>query len=312
MKNILIFGSTGFIGSKLLSKLLLFDYNITFFTRRNLINTDLNKICDERFEIKIGSLEDFELIERIIIKKSINIVIHLSTTLIPSSSFNEYLQDLNSIIFPTIKLLPIFSKFNIKFIYFSSGGSVYEINDSGIYTENNITSPISYYGQSKKMIEDSIILENKISNLNYIIIRPSNPFGIGQNIYGKQGFIGVAIGCLLNNKTLTVWGDGNIIRDYIYIDDLIECVISIIKGNTNNEIYNIGNGEGKSLNEIIEIINQITDKKLSIQYERSRAIDPPRIILNMNKFNALYKFERISLEDGIYKFFEFEKSKILK
>jgi UDP-glucose 4-epimerase len=302
-KNILIFGATGFIGSKLLEQLILLDHNITIITRNN----NLDKKYSKNIEVKIGCLEDIDLIESIIRTKSINIVIHLSTTLIPSSSFNEYLQDISYIIKPTIKLLPLFSKYKIKFIYFSSGGSIYGLNDSGIYTENDLTSPISYYGQSKKILEDSIILENKISSLNYIIIRPSNPFGIGQSLYGKQGFIAVAIGCLLNDKTMTVWGDGNIVRDYIYIDNLVDCIIKIIEGSSNNEIFNIGNGEGKSLNEIIDFINDISDKKLSILFEPRRSVDPLNIILNISKFNTLYKIDRIPIKEGIFKFFEFEK-----
>lgn len=307
-KNILVFGATGFIGSRLVNDLISLNlYNIIVLVRKESDISRLKKNIGN-IDIQYGNIEDYGLIEKILLTKSINIVIHLSSSLIPSSNFSEYSTELNQIILPTIRLLPLFSKLNIKLIFFSSGGSVYGISNKCKLSESENTFPINYYGQSKKILEDSILLENKISGLNYIIIRPSNPFGFGQNTNGRQGFIAVAIGNILNNKKITIWGDGNIIRDYISIDNLIEGVLKILLSSYKNQIFNLGSGIGYSLNEIVEILNEISGIKIKVVFEPKRSVDPPCIILDMTKFRNSFDLTSTTIKDGISDFFYFEKS----
>lgn len=72
------------------------------------------------------------------------------------------------------------------------------------------------------MMENGILFKNRTEGLRYLIVRPSNPYGHGQNLHGKQGLVAVAIGKIMDGKPVEVWGDGSSIRDYIYIDDLAE------------------------------------------------------------------------------------------
>ena len=190
-------------------------------------------------------------------------------------------------------------KNNIRFVYFSSGGTIYGNSVNGSHCEMGKKEPISYYGLSKNIVEEMIKFEHKRSKLEYLILRPSNPYGYGQNIYGKQGIIAVSIGKILKKEPLTVWGDGNSIRDYIYIDDLADAVYQLTNNNIANEIINIGSGTGYSVNQIIRILDEISDADIEINYVPSRGVDVDSLILDISKLKKLINFNPIDIETGI-------------
>lgn len=261
------------------------------------------------FKVYYGDLKDLKLISDIIKNNKVDIFIHLASSLIPSSNFDEYLIELNNIIVPTINILPFLAKNNVKLIFISSGGAIYGVNESGIFKESSKTDPVSYYGLSKKIIEDSIILENKISGLKYIIIRPSNVYGIGQNLYSKQGVIAAMIKSLLDKSTFSILGDGNVIRDYIYIDDFVSNFLEVLNKNIVNQIFNIGSGIGYSINELIQIVNSLFDNRLLVQFKEKRKVDSPKIILDISKYLAFFKNSCREVEKAVMEFYDYEKSR---
>jgi UDP-glucose 4-epimerase len=198
----------------------------------------------------------------------------------------------------------------VRLIYFSSGGTIYGAKKDAFFSERSLLAPISYYGQSKLLIEESIKFENRRSGLNYLILRPSNPYGIGQAIHAKQGLIAASIGNILNNKKITIWGDGSVVRDYIYIDDLIDAIVSIIKSGGDNEIYNIGSGKGYSINEVIDTLTKCIAKKIEVEYVDARSVDVPSVVLDTSKLHTIFKPNYLSLEEGIKTFFLHEKQKL--
>ena len=300
MKNILVIGGTGFIGSNIVKQLLIEGYNVSILELPNCNNHVSNA------KIYHGRLEQFDLIKKIIIEDSIDTVIHLASSLIPSSNLDDYLNEIEMVIKPTIKLIHFLATSNIKFVYFSSGGTIYGVNKDGIFSESDKTNPISYYGQSKLILEESIILENRRLGLKYLIIRPSNPYGIGQNIFGKQGFIAVSIGHILNSEKITIWGDGSVIRDYIHIDDLVNGVVKLLKTEKINEIYNIGSGKGYSIREIISILKKCVQIDFELEYLEARSVDVSVMILKVKKIQKIIGNNKISIEQGITDFYNYE------
>ncbi|MCZ2486955.1 NAD-dependent epimerase/dehydratase family protein [Aquirufa antheringensis] len=306
-KNILVIGGSGFIGKKLIKKLVI-SYNVILLSRRKNVNHITNDI--DLFKVYYGDLKDLKLISDIIKNNEVDIFIHLASSLIPSSNFDEYLLELNNIIVPTINILPFLAKNNVKLIFISSGGAIYGVNESGIFKESSKTDPVSYYGLSKKIIEDSVVLENKISGLKYIIIRPSNVYGIGQNLYSKQGVIAAMIKSLLDKSTFSILGDGNVIRDYIYIDDFVSNFLEVLNKNIVNQIFNIGSGIGYSINELILIINSLFDDRLLVQFKEKRKVDSPKIILDISKYLAFFKNSSSrEVEKAVMEFYDYEKSR---
>lgn len=300
MKNILVIGGTGFIGSNIVKQLLLQDYNISILELPTFASPILN------VKIHYGKLEQLDFIKKIIIEDSIDTVLHLASSLIPSSNLDEYLNEFEKVIKPTVELLSFLATSNIKIVYFSSGGTIYGVNKKGVFSESDKTTPISYYGQSKLILEESILLENRRLGLNYLIVRPSNPYGIGQNIFGKQGLIAASIGYVLNNEKIAIWGDGSVIRDYIHIDDLVTGVIKLMQSGKNNEIYNIGSGKGYSVKEIMNILKKCVSIDFELQYSEARAVDVPVMILEVTKIQEITGSDQISIEQGIMDFYNYE------
>ena len=167
----------------------------------------------------------------------------------------------------------------VKFVYFSSGGTIYgNRNDVLPFVEQDPMAPISYYGWSKQMMENSILFMHRTKGLDYLIVRPSNPYGHGQNLFGKQGLVAVAIGKILKGEPVEVWGDGSAVRDYIYIDDLAKVFLQLIEKDVKNTTLNIGAGRGYSVNDVLAFLKIVSGKDFKIEYKNPRPVES-RILL---------------------------------
>lgn len=303
MSNILFIGGAGFIGSSLVKKFLTDIKYKVFVLEPERSNKERLKPFEQHITLIEGDLRNSALVFEILKNKRINIVVHLVSTLIPGSTMPHFQNEMSDIIIPSMNLMQICAKCNIKLVYFSSGGTIYGNSNNGCHTEEDKKEPISYYGLSKCITEDMIRFESRVSNLDYLILRPSNPYGYGQDIYGKQGLIAVSIGKVLNNEPLKVWGDGESIRDYIYIDDLVNMVYLLIGKKIRNKTFNIGTGVGHSVNEVIKIIDDcICDKIVKVEYLPSRGVDVDALILDISKINKYIDYKPIDLESGIRTF----------
>lgn len=293
--NILIIGGKGFLGRNIgdcLSK----QHNI--FTIDRVESTETNY-----YNVR---LEDYNSVVKIIETNNIQIVIHLASSIIPSSGMGEYIKNMDGIYYPTLKLMDYCADKKIKFVYFSSGGAVYG-NQAEIFNENTSREPMSYYGISKLNFENLVQFYNRTKALQYMIIRPSNPYGHGQNINGKQGIIAVIIGRILNNETIEIWGDGSAVKDYIYIDDLVYYVSKLVASESDcwNSVYNIGTGIGNSVNDVIRAFEDNGITLPNIRYIDAAKSDVKRMILDCTKIQTHFPHKCISLPDGIRMFWEY-------
>ena len=309
MKNYLFIGGGGFIGSSIINMFHKYESNIEIHILEPE-GASLDRVMHNRVHIHYGYISDIYLIEDIIKTENITKVIHLVSTMVPGSNFEDYKNEFEKIIFPTIQLMQICSREKIQLVYFSSGGTVYgDRSTLEPFVEADPKEPISYYGLSKQMIENSILFEHRTSHLDHLVIRPSNAYGPGQNIHGRQGLIAVSIGNILNGTPINIWGDGSAIRDYIYIDDLADAVFQILTSDVNNAIINIGSGKGYSVNKIIEIIKNVVEEPVRVVYTPLRKQDVSNMILNNTLLNNITDIHPTSIKDGIQKFYEYEKSR---
>lgn len=302
--NILFIGGAGFIGSNLIKALDKEKYQITVVEPGNAF---VGRLGDENGNIKLlfGSLNNVEFIRRIIEQQEFQIVVHMVSTLIPGSSYDDYKCEYKNVIFPTIELMDICAQKKIKFVYFSSGGTVYgNRNDVLPFTETDPIKPISYYGWSKQMMENSILFMHRTVGLNYLILRPSNPYGHGQNLYGKQGLVAVAIGKLLKGKPVEVWGDGSAVRDYINIYDLATIFVQLIEKDVCNTVLNIGCGRGYSVNDVLAFLKIVSQKDFKIVYQNPRPVDVSNMVLDINRLKQYVNIEFTPFMEGIRKFYE--------
>ena len=302
MKKLLFIGGAGFIGSNIIRRLQHGDYEIHVCEP---VGAYMQRLEGMEVQIHYAMISDIEAISKIIQNNGIDVVVHLVSTLIPGSTYEDYKNEYKNVIFPSIELMELCAQKKVRFVYFSSGGTVYgNRNDVLPFTETDEIKPISYYGWSKQMMENSILFMHRTMGLDYLVVRPSNPFGHGQNLYGKQGLVAVAIGKLLNDEVIEVWGDGSAVRDYIYVDDLACIFVKLIEADVYNTTLNIGSGRGYSVNDVLAFLKIVSGRELKIVYKDPRPVDVSNMVLNTTRLKKAISYEITPFMDGVRKFYE--------
>jgi len=293
-KNILILGGFGFIGSNIIEALL----NTNVF---NIIVFEFNRVSSifaDRVRVYRGDFNNEEDLEEVFQNNKIDIVIHLISRTIPATSNDNIEYDVTSNLIGTIRLLNIMVRYNVmKIVFLSSGGTVYGEIVEEKASEDHPTYPISSHGIVKLSIEKYLYLYHRLHNIDYLILRVSNPYGPYHNS-DKQGFINVVIRRILRGEEIVIWGDGTIVRDFIYVKDLANIIARLLEMNLYNHIINVGSGKGYSINQILEYLAEI-HTGINIKYKPSRRYDVHRIILDTKKLNSLVNFHLTDIRKGI-------------
>lgn len=294
--NILVIGGYGFLGLSCAKDL---SENHKIF-----IIDQIKKDCDIDFISEIIDISDSKKIISYIEKNKIDIILHFVSTLLPTSTQEQYFNDYKRVYMPTVTLLDYCATAKVKFVYFSSGGAVYG-NQKEIFNEYTKREPISYYGLSKLNFENAINFFHNTKGLEYLIIRPSNPYGPGQNLFGKQGIISVIMGKILNNQSIEIWGDGSAIKDYIYIDDFTFYVKQLIEDDTVwCNVFNVGSGIGSTVNDVIKAFEANNIRLPKINYINSKSSDVKRMLLDCTEIQDRYSHINKTLKEGIQIFWD--------
>lgn len=301
--KILFIGGAGFIGSSLVKEFLKDDKYEVSVIEPSFAN--VSRLNGLKVQIFRESLNNVESVEKILDENHIETVVHLVSTLIPGSGYDDFNKEFENMIFPSIRLMEFCAKRDIKFVYFSSGGTIYgNRSDMKPFVETDEQRPISYYGWSKQMMENAILFKNRTEQLKYLIVRPSNPYGHGQNLHGKQGIVAVAIGKLLDGKPVEVWGDGSAIRDYIYIDDLARIIYQLIDRDVLNQAVNIGSGRGYSVNDVLAFLKIISKQDFKIEFENARPMDVSNMVLDTTKMLSYVDVKLTPMLEGMKQFYQ--------
>lgn len=303
----LVLGGGGYLGSHLCESLLKSGYNIRIFEKENFNKINIKHIL-EHIEILEGDFYEPTHIQKAV--KGVNIVFHLISTTLPNSSNHNNVYDLRTNVLPTLQLLDELRKAGIKkIIFFSSGGTVYGIPSQIPICEQHPTIPICSYGIHKLTIERYLYLYHYLYGLDYLVLRISNPYGGRQNPSGLQGAVTVFVNKALNDEPIEIWGDGTVIRDYIYISDVVDAAITGIAYNGEHKILNIGNGTGISLLEVIDCISNLLKKRLIVNFFPGRKMDIPINILDIKLAKKKLRWEpKVNFVNGVQKTIEFLSS----
>lgn len=297
MKVILILGVSGFIGSHLAEKLL-DNYKVVGFDMR------IPDIKDHpNFQFVTGRFTESTDFESLITEYNVSYIYHCISTTTPREGTQHITDEINGNILPTISLLNAATKCEVeRMIFLSSGGTVYgESNEQVPHVETDTLVPICSYGVTKVAIENYMQLFKHSKGLDTIITRLSNPYGVCSVNGRTQGIIPIFLERLYNDQPISLYG--NTVRDYIYIDDVVDALCGLLTYDGEYRVFNIGSGVGVCLDELILKLEELTGRSFTdIQRLPIRSCDVSYSVID----SSLIKKEldwtpRIDLDKGIEK-----------
>jgi UDP-glucose 4-epimerase len=293
----LVLGGAGFIGGHLSRALVDRGDRPRIFNRPSYALSNIEDILG-KIDLVYGDFMDDVILRKAL--DGVDTVYHLISTTFPSMTTESSVYDVLSNLLPTIRLLEICAESGVKkIIYASSGGTVYGEPLRIPIDEDHIRTPKSAYGQSKLTIENYLHFYARTTQLDIDILRISNPYGPGQNPFGVQGIVAVAMGCAQANRPLKVFGKGETVRDYIFIDDVVKAMI-LSAEKPGSFITNISSGIGYSVIEIIDAVERVAGRTIEKQFISPREGDVLTNVLANNRAREIYGWEPVTgLTDGL-------------
>lgn len=292
--KVLVIGANGFLGSHLVDSLTNRGYQVRAFDRFKDMK-DVNFNLNDKVEVFLGDFLNQTDIKTAL--DDIDYVFHLVSTTTPASADADPLIDIDTNIRGTVELLQrCVEQGKIRrVIYSSSGGTVYgDFAFENPIPEETATHPVSPYGIGKVAIENYLSYFNRKYQLDYTIFRIANPYGERQPLLRKQGVIPIFADLILNEKPITVYGDGSMIRDYVYVKDVAEIMAESLQyPSLKNETVNLGSGIGESINQIITELEKVIEKKAIVAYKEKPSTFVQSVVLDTQKLNQ--KMETIAL-----------------
>ncbi len=281
----LVLGGCGFLGSVVTRHLVSKGYDVRVLDKEGQ-NTDRIKSVLRKIDLQFGDFSSLGDLTHAL--DGVKTVLHFIGTTIPQTSMNDIEFDIETNVLPTVRLLEMLKeRRKTRLIYSSSGGTVYGASQPGRpLTETDQTEPISAYGISKLTIEKFIRLFSINYDVPSVILRFANPFGPSQHPTRPQGAVGVFIQKALRGEEIVIWGDGTIVRDYLFEEDLGAAVTSVVEKSVRGGIYNVGSGTGTSLRELIVLIEKTYAVKCKVRYDAKRRFDVPYNVLDIGKISS--------------------------
>jgi UDP-glucose 4-epimerase len=295
-------GGRGFIGSHLVDALLNRGYLVRCFGRPHSQAISRSHLENDRFELREGDfVSEADMANAL---EGCQVCFHLVSTTLPKSSNADPIFDVESNVVSTVRLLARATQLGLKKIIFvSSGGTVYGVPGQIPIPETHSTDPVCSYGITKLSIEKYLHLFFVLHGLDYTVLRLANPFGEGQRVHANQGAVAVFLGKILRGEPVEIWGDGSVVRDYIYIGDVVDALVAALERTTDERVFNIGSGRGRSLNELIDSIETVTGCFADRRYMPSRQFDVPANVLSIARARELLDWSpKISFESGLKDF----------
>jgi UDP-glucose 4-epimerase len=233
-------------------------------------------------------------------------VFHFLSTTTPVTAENDPTMDLRTNVAQTVEVLEACVAASVKHFYFAStGGAIYGPQNKSEYLESDRALPISPYGIGKLTIENYLSYFKAKHDLNSTSFRISNPFGTRQKTNRKQGLIPIALRQIVLQQAVVRLGDGQMVRDYIYVNDLVRMIANFVGRTPTHATYNIGSGVGHSVNDVLRALRRVSGTDFEIIDRPKPATFVDRVVLNTSRYTE--EFGEIALtrfDEGLRRTYE--------
>jgi UDP-glucose 4-epimerase len=218
----------------------------------------------------------------------------------PAESDLDPLGDLYATVPPLLGVLEaVRRREHGRILAVSSGGAVYGEPTSLPVREDHALVPRSSYGILKVTCEHYLALYAAQWGVHSTALRCANVYGPGQRAFRSQGIVASLLGCAATGRRFTIFGDGATVRDYVYIDDVVDAVRQLLTVEALPPALNIATGVGTSVRELVDLVEQLTGTTLRVQHEPARPADLQRIVLSTDLLRDVISYDPVDLETGI-------------
>lgn len=306
--NVVVLGGLGFIGSHLCRRLVADGYAVRIFDKLYASHKLVEDI-EKEVEIIEGDISrPHDVLNAI---ANADTLVHLVHTTVPGSSMDDPAYDITSNVAASANWLRRLSGTGLhRIFYVSSGGTVYGIPRTNPIGEGHSTNPINSYGITKLATEKYVSMYASMLDIECRLLRPSNVYGPGQRLGIGQGVIGALADRALRGEPLEIWGTGENLRDYLYVEDMVTAVMALLNYTGHHQIFNISGGKGHSVLDILAVLRAQLGYVPEVVYKPDRGFD-----VNINVLDsALLRAETgwracVDLEEGIARTLQWMRSR---
>lgn len=296
----LVIGANGFLGSHLVDMLAREGAPVRAFDRfsgpRRFVATDT--------EVVRGDVMNTADIGHAL--QGCADVFHMLSASTPATSAMDPTFDLRANVIPTVEMLRLCADSGVERVFFaSSGGTVYGDSPAPTSTEIDVLHPVSPYGIGKVAIEHYLDYFTTQTGLQSVVMRISNPYGARQSAKRAQGLIGIALRDVRDHGRVRRFGDGEMVRDYLHAEDLTAMILALNHGQPRHHVYNLGSGTGHSVNQVLDIVRQVTGVNFSVEHVSQPPTYVQSTVLDISRFVEEFGYPELrSLESGIASMWE--------
>lgn len=296
MARCLVVGGNGFIGSHVVDVLAARDHEVTAFDRFGRVEPQFTAAGVSAVS---GDFLNADDVRRVV--RGHDLVVHLLSTTDPATAENDPTLDIRTNVTASIELFRACVEAGVSRVVFAStGGAIYGDQPQPVFSESDQTLPVSPYAIGKLAIESYLRYFRRKSGLDSTVVRISNPYGPRQNPDKRQGVIPIFLRRLADGLPITIFGDGSMVRDYVYVTDVAQMMVDVATGTPRHDVYNLGSGRGSSLNEIVATITEVTGRTLECRHAEQPATFVDHVTLATGRFEAEFATRpTTSLAEGV-------------
>ncbi len=297
MPRCIVFGANGFIGSHVSAALLRAGHQV--------IACDITRDFSMIPRVPTGRLEtvtvdflDSALVRNVV--RGAEWVFHLVATTLPATSNANMVFDIESNLAASVHLLEACADTGVsKLLFASSGGTVYGSPTILPVSEEAATDPIVSYGITKLAIEKYCNLFTRLRGLKAVCLRLANAYG-PRHVGSIQGAIPVFLKCILAGKPIVIWGDGSVVRDYVYVEDVARAFQLAAEYAGEQRVINIGSGTGVSIRQLLAEIEAVVQRPCGVEFQGGRPFDISQIYLDIARARRELNWSpRVMLREGL-------------
>ncbi len=304
--RILVTGGAGFIGSNVVDRFLELGHEVAVFDD---LSTGFREFVHPKARFYAGDLADAAAVDRCVTDFRPELVDHHAAQIDVRKSVSDPVRDARVNVLGSIGLLQACTRHGVrKVVYASTGGALYGEGRQLPATEDHPVNPEAPYGASKHTVEHYLYLWRHLHGLDYTVLRYPNVYGPRQNPHGEAGVNAIFIGLMLHGKRPRIFGDGNAVRDYLYVSDVVDANVLVLEQGS-GEMLNLGTGIGTSVNDIVRELQALIGFKEDAIHDPARPGEVQRIYLDASRARRVIGWEpRVGFADGLRKTVEWTRA----